>query len=157
MSFKIYFISILLISISIVVRGQRKDDDCEAYARPIESCSQIISSDCNNATFIADRLAYSEECSSVSLFWDAPMYNMTVLFQSHLTKPYSVCIQPVGCVKSYRTLDDGREVQIEWTSFNREPVCFKTERSDRPIMKFRFDAGSVWHCYGTFINFSYRF
>lgn len=66
-------------------------------------------------------------------------------------------MEPVACTKAYRTLDEGREVSIEWDTFGREPVCFKTERSDRPTMKFRFDAGTQWHCYGTFINFFYNF
>jgi hypothetical protein len=82
---------------------------------------------------------------------------MTILFQSNLAKPYSICIEPVGCTQTYCTLDDGRGVHTEWDIFGEEPVCFKTKRSDRLIMKFRFDAGSRWHCYGTFINFSYRF
>jgi hypothetical protein len=154
---KIFLIAVLLISALTVVLGQRTDGDCVAYAGEITSCTQSISSACMNATFIANRLAYSEQCSPISLFWDAPTYNMTILFQSQFLKPYSLCIKPVGCTEAYRTLDDGREIKIEWDSFNREPVCFKTERSDRPTMKFRFDAGSRWHCYGTFINFSYRF
>jgi hypothetical protein len=81
---------------------------------------------------------------------------MTILFQSHLMKPYSICIKPVGCSQAYRTEENGREVPIKWETFSTEPVCFKTERSDQPTMKFRFDAGDKWRCYGTFINFSYQ-
>lgn len=157
MSFKSLFIIVLLVSVLTIVLGQRNDGNCTASAGDIQECSQTIYSNCKNATFIANRMTYSDQCSEVSLFWDAPMYNMTILFQRNLTKSYSICIKPVGCSKAYRTLDDGHEVSIEWDSFNRQPVCFKTERNDRSTMKFRFDAGSQWRCYGTFINFSYRF
>jgi hypothetical protein len=156
MSFKSSFIAVLTISVLTVVLGQRNDGDCVAPAGSIENCSQSIYSNCKNATFIANRLAYSDQCSPISLFWDAPMYNMTILFRSNLTKSYSICIEPVRCTQACRTLDDGSEVPIEWHTFSTEPVCFKTERSDRPTMKFRFDAGNQWRCYGTFINFSYQ-
>jgi hypothetical protein len=156
MSSKIFLIVVLLISVSIVVLGQRSDGDCAAGAGAITGCSQFIYSGCENATFIADRSAYSEECVPMSLFWDAPTYNMTILFQSDLKKSYSICLQPAMCTQAYRTLADGREVKIDWNTFNREPTCFETEGSDQPTMKFRFDAGSRWHCYGSFINFFYR-
>jgi hypothetical protein len=157
MPFKIFCVTVILLFFLAIVSCQHKDGDCIAFAGSIESCMQTIGSDCKNATFTANHSTYSDQCSSVSLFWDAPLYNMTILFKSQFMKPYSICIEPVGCTKAYRTLDDGREVSIEWETFSREPVCFKTERSDRPTMKFRFDAGIQWRCYGTFINFSYKF
>ena len=157
MFFKIFCIALVLLSTIFLVSSQHQKDDCVAPGGPIESCSQSIYSNCKNATFPANYSSYGDQCSTVSLFWDAPLYNMTILFQSHFLKPYSLCMKPVGCTKAYRTLDDAREVPIEWDSFKSEPVCFKTERSDRPIMKFRFDAGTQWHCYGTFIDFSYKF
>jgi hypothetical protein len=147
---------VILLSALVVVSCQHRDDDCVAFAGSIESCTQSIGSDCKNATFTANHSAYSDQCVPVSLFWDAPLYNMTILFKSQFMKPYSICIEPVACTKAFRTLDDGREVNIEWGTFSREPVCFKTERSDRPTMKFRFDAGIQWRCYGTFIRFFYN-
>ncbi|CAF4891181.1 unnamed protein product [Rotaria sp. Silwood1] len=140
-----------------MVLCQPKNADCVAQGGPIKDCFQIISSNCDNATFVADRLAYTDRCSAISLFWDAPTYNMTILFQSYLTKPYELCIRRVACTQAFRTLEDGREVPVEWKASGNEPTCFKTERDDFPTMKFRFDAGKVWHCYGTFINFFYRF
>ncbi len=122
----------------------------------IQDCFQTIYSTCNNATFVADRLAYGDHCSNVSLFWDAPLYNMTILFDSHFLKPYEICIQPVACVKAFYTDDDEHEVPIDWGRSSQKPVCFGTQRADRPIMKFRFDAGDYWHCYGTFIRFFYH-
>jgi hypothetical protein len=137
-----FFITLLLISTLIVVLSQQHNDDCVAPAGPIENCFQIISSGCKNTTFVAGRLAYSDNCSSISIFWDTPTYNMTILFQSRLMKPYSICMKPAMCTKAYRTLDNGREVPIKWDAFGTESVCFKTERSDRPTMKFQFDAGN---------------
>ena len=156
MSFNRFYTTAILLSVLVTVSCQGRGDNCTAYAGSIESCQQIISSDCKNATFIANRSAYTDQCSSVSIFWDAPLYNMTILFDSQYTKSYSFCIEPVSCAKAFRTLDNGTEVNIDWQSFTREPVCFSTERSDRPIMKFRFDAGTVWHCYGTFIRFFFK-
>ena len=66
---------------------QAKGDDCVATSGPIESCSQFIYSNGKNAIFAANHSAYSDQCSPVSLFWDAPQYNMTILFQSQLMKP----------------------------------------------------------------------
>ena len=156
MQSKILLIALVVATASNIVFGQRTDGDCVAPAGPIDSCSQYIYSNCKNATFIADRLAYSDQCSPISLFWDAPVYNMTVIFQSHFTKPYDLCIRPTGCTQAFRTLDDGREVVVDWNTFNSEPVCFKNTRNDAPVMRFRFDAGSQWHCYGSFIRFFYR-
>jgi hypothetical protein len=156
MSLKICFFVVLVASVSIAVLA-RTEGDCNAPAGSIYDCSQSIYSNCKNATFIADRLAFNKSCSSVSLFWDAPQYNMTILFKSGLSEPYELCIKPVGCTNTSRTLDDGRETSVEWNTFDQEPVCFKSQRSDSSTMKFRFDAGSRWHCYGTFIRFSYRF
>jgi hypothetical protein len=156
MSLNIFYTTAILLSVLVVVSCQDRDDNCTASAGSIESCQQTIGSACKNATFIANRSAYSDQCSPVEIFWDAPLYNMTILFESQFMKPYSFCIEPVSCAKAFRTLDDGREVNIEWQTFSREPVCFATERSDRPTMKFRFDAGTQWRCYGTFIRFFFK-
>ena len=156
-SFKLYFIAVLFISTLTFIRGQHEDHDCKASAGSIENCLQSISSNCENATFIANRSAYSDQCSPMSLFWDAPLYNMTILFQSNLMKTYSICIEPVRCSQAYRTLNDGSEVSMKWNISSKEPDCFKNDYSDQPTMKFRFDAGTQWRCYGTFINFFYRF
>jgi len=157
MLLKLLFITLVFNSILIVAFCQRQNDSCVASAGSIEDCLQIIASNCENATFIANRLAYSDHCSPVSLFWDAPMYNMTILFQNNVTKPYSICIPRVACTEAYRTLDSDQEVPIKWNTSSTDPVCFKTERHDQSIMKFRFDAGDQWRCYGTFIRFSYHF
>ena len=113
MLLKIFLTKVVLLSALVAVSCQRQDNDCVASAGSVDSCMQFIYSSCENATFTANRSAYSEQCSPVSLFWDAPVYNMTILFKSQLMKPYSICVEPVGCVKAYRTLDDGREVMIE--------------------------------------------
>ena len=153
---KIFLVALIVAAASNSVFGQRTDGDCVAPAGSIDDCSQFIYSNCKNATFVADRLAYGDQCSPISLFWDAPVYNMTVVFQSNFSKPYDLCIRPVGCTQAYRTVEDGSEVVVDWNTFNNEPVCFKSTRSDAPTMRFRFDAGDRWHCYGSFIRFFYR-
>lgn len=157
MSVKLLFIVALINCTLMIVSSQRSNGSCSAMESFIEDCSEIISSTCQNATFIADRQAYAEHCSEISIFWDAPMYNMTILFKNNLTQPYSICMSSVMCSKGYRTLDNGQEVPITWkNTSSTDPTCFKTEQHDQSIMKFRFDAGDKWRCYGTFINFSYR-
>jgi hypothetical protein len=156
MSFYINLFVVIIVSISVAVFGQHSGNDCMAGGEPAEGCFQYISSDCKNATFIADRLSYGSNCSNISLFWGSPVNNMTILFESHLSNPYEFCISPIGCAKAFRTTDDGREIPVQWGASFEEPVCFAERHSGRPTMKFRFDAGSKWHCYGTFINFFYK-
>ncbi|CAF3415514.1 unnamed protein product [Rotaria socialis] len=141
------------LSSSLVVLAQR-GESCKAMSSPIYDCSQTIYSDCKNATFVTDRSTFSKNCSQVSLFWDAPLYNMTLLFDSDLIGPYELCLERMMCTTAFLTKNDGSEVEIKWEKFN-EPVCFKSQQ-DIPIMQFRFDAGERWHCYGSFINFFFR-
>jgi hypothetical protein len=156
MSFDINLFVVLIASISIAVLSQHSDNDCKAGSEPAQGCFQYISSDCKNATFIADRLSYGNNCSNISLFWGGPVNNMTILFEIHSLDPYELCISRVGCAKAFRTTDDGLEVPVEWNPSNDDPVCFPVPHGGIPIMKFRFDAGDKWHCYGTFINFFYK-
>jgi hypothetical protein len=156
MSFHINFFVVLIASILIAVLGQYSGGDCTVDAEPAQDCFQYIPPSCMNGTFTVDRLSYGSNCSNVSLFWGGPMYNLTVLFQSHLLDPYEVCISQVMCAKAFRTTNSGREVPVEWNPTSGEPVCFASPRGGRPTMKFRFDAGNRYHCYGTFINFFYK-
>lgn len=116
LSLKICFLATLAAAISIAV-SSRQDGDCKAPAGTIYDCSQYIYSNCKNATYIAQRLAFNQSYSSVSLFWNAPQYNMTILFESGFLKPHQLCINPVGCAKTFRTLDSGQETDVEWNTF----------------------------------------
>lgn len=161
MSSKISFLAFVMTFCLTGALSQRTNGSCIASTGPIENCSQFIYSDCQNATYIIDSQAFSDTCSPVSLFWDAPQYNMTIFFQSPISSTsYSLCLQPTMCVKTYRTTDDGHEVIVDWNTFNNnnnEPVCFPATSKTVSAMKFRFDAGERWHCYGTFIRYFYRF
>ncbi len=138
------------------MQSARNSDDCMAVPEgPVDDCVQFIDTPCKNATFIFDRLKYIDDCPMFTIFWNAPYYNLTVLFESHLLKSYQLCVTPVGCTKSYRTIDNGQEVPIGWNSTSLDPVCFATSRTDRPTMKFRFDAQNQTRCMRTFINFNY--
>ncbi|CAF2235942.1 unnamed protein product [Rotaria magnacalcarata] len=140
----------------IIVHGQQPNDDCKADAGPIGECVQWISTNCDNATFITDKLEYIDVCPMFTIFWDEPYYNLTILFESHLLKPYELCVTPVGCTKAFRMNDDGQEVAIDWDTTSLDPVCFGTKRADMPTMKFRFDAQHQTRCMRTFINFHYE-
>jgi len=157
MKFGISFFTLLLVvSASIAVQGQGDNDDCMAVPGPVDECVQFIDTNCENATFITDRLTYTDDCPMFTIFWNAPYYNLTILFESHFLKPYELCVTPVGCTKAFRTTDNGEEVSIGWDPSSLDPICFGTKRNDRPTMKFRFDAQHQTHCLRTFINFHYE-
>ena len=156
MSFHINLFVVLIASISISVLGQLSNSDCMVDAEPVQGCFQYIPSSCTNGTFIVALLSHSNNCSNVSLFWGGPMYNLTVLFESQFLDPYELCMSQVMCAKAFRTTEDGSEIPITWNPSSGEPVCFGAPHSGRTIMKFRFDAGSKYHCYGTFINVSFK-
>ncbi len=150
------FTAFLIICASISVQGEHDKDDCMADAGLIDECVQWMNTTCENATFITDRLKYTDDCPMLTIFWNAPYYNLTVLFESHLLKPYDLCVTPVGCTKAFHTTDEGQEIPINWNSSSLDPVCFGTKSSDRPTMKFRFDAQHQTRCMRTFINFHYE-
>ena len=104
MFLKIFCITDVLLSTILLVSSQHQKDDCVVPVSPIGKCSQDIYSNYKNGTFIANDSSYSygDQCSPVSLFWDAPQDNMTILFLNHFLKPYSLCLKPVGCTKAYR-------------------------------------------------------
>ena len=156
MSFHINLFVLIIASISIAVLSQYISDDCMIDVEPTKDCLQYIPAACINGTFIVDRLYYGNNCSNASLFWGGPMYNMTVLFKSHLLNPYKLCMSPVGCANAFRTTDDGHEVPVEWNPSSGKPLCFAAPHGGRPTMKFRFDAGDQYLCYGTYIKFFYK-
>ena len=157
MSFHTHLFGVLCIaSISLAVLGQQSDSNCTADAEPAQGCFQYIPPSCTNGTFIVDRLSYGNNCSNVSLFWGGPMYNLTVIFKGQLLDPHELCISQVMCAKAFRTTSDGVEVPIAWNPSNEEPVCFAASRRGRTTMKFRFDAGNKFHCYGIFIHFFFK-
>jgi hypothetical protein len=140
----------------VVVFGQGTDGDCKARTASTSTCVQTIYSTCVDTTFTVDRRAYAKNCSSPMIFWDTPMGNMALLFESNILGPYELCLKPYGCTNAFRTTDDGNEVAITWDLFNQVPVCFNNNRTNRPTMKFRFYVEKESQCYGTFIPFFYR-
>ena len=156
MSFHINLFVVLIASISIAALDQLSNSDCMVDAEPVQDCFQYIPSSCTNGTFIVDLLSYSNNCSNVSLFWGGPMYNLTVLFERQFLDPYELCMSPVTCAKAFHTNEDGLEIPIKWNPSSGEPVCFAEPHSGRTTMRFRFDAGNKYHCYGTFINVSFK-
>jgi hypothetical protein len=151
------FTVFLWICICINIQGERSNGDCMVNAGSIDECVQWINTTCDNATFITDRSVYADDCPMFTIFWTAPYYNLTLLVESHLMKPYNLCVTPVGCTKAFRTTEDGQEVPIGWNSSSLDPVCFGTKRSDTPTMNFRFDAQHQTRCMRTFINFHCEF
>ncbi|CAM2716232.1 unnamed protein product [Rotaria socialis] len=156
MRFDIKFCIVLFALVSVASLGQCIEEDCTASSEPAENCFQYIFSVCKNTKFIVDRLSYGNSCSNISLFWGGPMNNMTIFFDSHSLKSYELCISQVACTKAFYTTEDRHEIPIEWNPSNEEPVCFPTLNGNRPAMRFRFDAGDRWICYGTTINFFYK-
>lgn len=150
------FIVLFIACASIVAQERHENSDCMADPGPVDECVQFIDVNCENATFITDRLTYIDDCPMFTIFWNAPYYNLTLLFASHLLKPYELCVTPVACTKAFRTTDDGEEVPIDWNPSSLDPICFGTKRTDRPTMKFRFDAQRQTRCMRTFINFHYE-
>jgi hypothetical protein len=146
----------LFTMLTVVCGAIHMKDDCMAVPGAVDECVQWINTPCENATFIMDRLKYMDDCPMFTIFWNTPYNNLTILFDSHLLKPYELCVTPVGCTKAFRTTDDGKEVPIDWNPSSLDPVCFGTKRVDRPTMKFRFDAQHQTHCMRTFINFNYQ-
>lgn len=147
---------LLVVYALIIVHGQSSNDDCMVDPGVIDECVQFITTNCTNATFITDWQSYKDACPMFTIFWDAPYYNLTLLLESHLLKPYELCVTPVCCAQAYRTTDDDQEVAVHWNTSSLEPICFGTKRSDRPTMKFRFDAQHQTRCRRTFINFQYK-
>ena len=150
------FTACLIICAFISVQGERNEDDCMADPGYVDECVQFINTTCENATFITDRLTYVDVCPMFTIFWTAPYYNLTILFESHLSKPYKLCVTPVGCTKAFHTIPDGQEIPIDWNPSSLDPVCFGTDSTNRPTMKFRFDAQHQSRCQRTFINFHYE-
>jgi hypothetical protein len=93
------FTVFLLICGCINIQGEGRNGDCMADAGAIDECVQWLNTTCDNAMFITDRLVYTDDCPMFTIFWTAPYYNLTILFESHLTKPYDLCVTPVGCTK----------------------------------------------------------
>jgi hypothetical protein len=106
------FTVFVLICAFMSVQGQRKSDDCMADPGLVDDCVQFINTTCENATYITNRLDYIDVCPMFTIFWNEPYYNLTILFESHLLKPYDLCVTPVGCTKAFDTSDDGQEIPI---------------------------------------------
>ncbi|CAF0825730.1 unnamed protein product [Adineta ricciae] len=156
MKVEISFLAILFFGCTLIdVQSKQVNDDCMVDPGFIDECVQWINATCENATFVTDRLAYMDTCPMYTIFWNAPYYNLTILFDSHLLKPYELCVTPVRCTKAFRTNEEDQEISVDWDLTSLEPVCFGTKRMDRPTMKFRFDAQHQTRCRRTFINFHY--
>ncbi len=149
------FTVFVAICVFISVQGQRNNDDCMVDGF-VNNCIQYINATCENATLITNRLAYIDICPMLTILWDAPYYNLTILFESHLLKPYELCVTPVLCTKAFQTSEDGNEIPVDWNPQSFDPVCFGTNDTSRPTMRFRFDAQHQTSCLRTPITFYYK-
>ncbi|CAF0769956.1 unnamed protein product [Didymodactylos carnosus] len=88
------------------------------------------------------------------MFWDAPVNNLTITFQTNITTAHQFCLDGASCIDGVLWITDKAEenISLAWSS---EPRCFK-RKAGETMIKFKFMAGERWHCYGTMINYRYK-
>ncbi|CAF0836275.1 unnamed protein product [Didymodactylos carnosus] len=152
-----FSIGISFIVLISVVYGSTTNDSCQAgWSKPID-CHITVGTACKDATFHLN-LPEMKDCEKPEIFWDAPTNNLTIVFEREMSgKPYNLCIEPVFCLKNAWYHDEwtGRQIRISFLTGSDKPTCFRNRKGTN-TMKFTFDAGSEWQCYGTFIRYSYK-
>lgn len=93
-------------------------------------------------------------CTEVSMFWNYPTNNLTILFTSLHSNQFNFCLlkpnQIYSDIPVYR-IEKGQEILVKKSS---NKVCMKSDENEKSILTLRLVAPERLHYYGVFIDYS---
>ena len=150
----------LILYVSTVIATQSNNNSCLAITGPDYPCEQYIYSPCKNASLLINKPQWNS-CKKVQLFWDQPMYNLTITFippskfRQEKLQSYKFCLEKdnIHCSQAFYLFGRSKIIPVKWIKDTF--TCFKNKKG-MDYFTFQFQSGDRLNCYSDFIRYSFK-